>query len=69
MPEQEQIRCQREQVLLDQRLPDLDDDALARKAAVEPKDVDLICRYLEILGKLHRRLGPKGKIISFLINK
>ena len=46
----------------------LDDDELAREAAIEPREVILICRYLEILGKLHRRLGPEGKIINFLIN-
>ena len=47
--------------------PGLDDDELARVAAVEPKEVNLICRYLEILEKLRRRSGPEGKITNILI--
>jgi len=50
------------------RSPGLDDDELAREAAVEPKEVNQICRYLEILGRLRRRSGPGGKIINILID-
>ena len=49
------------------RSPGLDDDVLAREAAVEPKEVNQICRYLEIIGRLRRRSGPEGKIINILI--
>jgi hypothetical protein len=51
------------------RSPGLDDDELAREAGVEPKDVNVICRYLEILGRLHRRPGPGGKTINILIER
>jgi hypothetical protein len=50
------------------RSPGLDDDELARQSGVEPRQVDLICRYLEILGRLRRRPGPQGKIINILID-
>lgn len=46
----------------------LDDEELARQAGVEPRQVELICRYLEILGRLRRRPGPQGKIINILID-
>jgi len=45
----------------------LDDDELARQAGVEPREVKLICRYLEILGRLRRTPGPEGKIVNTLI--
>jgi SOS response regulatory protein OraA/RecX len=51
------------------RSPWLDDDELARQAAVEPREVNRICHYLEILGTLRRRSGPEGKIINILIDK
>jgi hypothetical protein len=47
----------------------LDDDELAREAAVDPKDVNVICRYLEILVRLRRRSRPEGKIINILVDK
>jgi hypothetical protein len=47
----------------------LDDDELAREAAVDPKDVNVICRYLETLGRLRRRSRPEGKIIDILVDK
>jgi hypothetical protein len=50
------------------RSPGLDDDELAREAAVEPKEVNQICRYLEILGRLRRTPGPGGKISNTLID-
>jgi hypothetical protein len=50
------------------RSPRLDDDALAHQAGVELKLVLQICRYLEILGRIHRRPGPDGKIINILID-
>jgi len=49
------------------RSPELDDDELARQAGVELREVNLICRYLEILGRLRRTPGPEGKIINTLI--
>ena len=45
----------------------LDDDELARQAGVEPREVKLICRYLEIIRRLRRTPGPAGKIINTLI--
>jgi hypothetical protein len=51
------------------RSPGLDDDELARQAGIESvQEVNRICRYLEILGKLHRRSTPDGKIINILID-
>ena len=50
------------------RSPGLDDDELAREAAVEPKEVNQICRYLEILGRLRRTPGTDGKIVNILID-
>jgi hypothetical protein len=51
------------------RLPGLDDDELARQAGVESRpEVNQICRYLEILGRLRRTPGPKGTIINTLID-
>jgi hypothetical protein len=52
-----------------QRSPGLDDEALAREADVgNVQVVNQVCRYLEILGKIHRRLGPEGKMINILID-
>jgi transcription initiation factor IIE alpha subunit len=45
----------------------LDDDELARQAGVEPRLVNQICRYLEILGWIRRMPGSQGKIINTLI--
>ena len=51
------------------RSPGLDDDELARQAGVESRrEVNQICRYLEVLGKLRRRAGPEGKIINIMID-
>jgi hypothetical protein len=50
------------------RSPGLDDDELVREAGIEPRQVTLICRYLEILGRLRRTPGPRGKIINTLID-
>jgi hypothetical protein len=50
------------------RSPGLNDAELARQAGVEPRLVDQICRYLEILGRLRRAPGPDGKIINTLID-
>jgi DNA-binding IclR family transcriptional regulator len=50
------------------RSPALDNDELARQAGVGPKEVNLICRYLEILGRLRRTPGPDGKIVNTLID-
>ena len=49
------------------RSPELDDDELVRQAGVELREVNQICRYLEILGRLRRTPGPEGKIINTLI--
>ena len=48
------------------RSPGLDDDELARQAGVGLNEVQLICRYLEILGRLRRTPGPDGKILNTL---
>jgi hypothetical protein len=48
------------------RSPGLDNDELARQAGVELREVNLICRYLEILGRLQRTPGPDGKIVNTL---
>jgi hypothetical protein len=49
------------------RSPGLDDDELARDSGVEPKEVNQICRYLEILGRLRRTSGPEGKLTNIFI--
>ena len=51
------------------RSPGLDDDELARQLGIEPRQVNQICRYLEILGRLRRTPGPGGKISNTLIGK
>jgi transcription initiation factor IIE alpha subunit len=48
------------------RSPRLDDDELARQAGVEAREVRMICRYLEILGRLRRAQGPDGETINIL---
>jgi len=49
--------------------PGLDDDELARQAGVESvQEVNRICRYLEILGRLRRTRGTDGKVINTLID-
>jgi hypothetical protein len=50
------------------RSPGLDDDELARQAGVAPRQVKLICHYLEIIDRLRRTSGPEGKIINTLID-
>jgi len=50
------------------RLPGLDDDELAHQAGVEPRLVNQICRYLEILGRLRRAPGPQGRTINIMID-
>jgi len=50
------------------RSPGLNDGELARQAGVEPRQLNLICRYLEILGRLRRSPGPDGKITNTLID-
>jgi hypothetical protein len=43
----------------------LDDDELARRLAVSPRQsINQVCRRLERAGRLHRRLGPDGKIVN-----
>ncbi len=49
------------------RSPGLADDELARELGVEPRQVNQICHYLEILGRLRRNPGPDGKIRNTLI--
>jgi DNA-binding IclR family transcriptional regulator len=49
------------------RSPGLDDDELARQLGIEPRQVNQICRYLEILGRLRRTPWPGGKISNTLI--
>ena len=50
-----------------QRWPDLDDDELARRAGVSPRQqVNIICRRLEQRGFLERFTGPRGKIVNRL---
>ncbi len=50
------------------RSPGLHDDELARHAGIEPRLLNHICRYLEILGRLRRTPGPDGKISNTLID-
>jgi len=50
------------------RSPGLDDSQLARQAGVDPREVERICRYLEILGRVRRTRGPDGKITNTLID-
>ncbi|HVC59388.1 MAG TPA: hypothetical protein VND19_03350 [Acetobacteraceae bacterium] len=47
--------------------PGLNDDELARESGVDPRELDLICRYLELLNWIRRTSGPDGKIITTLI--
>jgi DNA-binding IclR family transcriptional regulator len=49
------------------RSPGLADDELARQTGVEPRQVNQICHYLEILGRLRRTPGPDGKNRNTLI--
>jgi hypothetical protein len=49
------------------RWPGLNDDELARESGVGPRELDMICRYLELLNWLRRTPGPDGKIINTLI--
>jgi len=51
------------------RTPGLDDDELARQSGVEPRLMTQTCRYLEILGRLRRKPGPDGTIITTLLRK
>ena len=41
---------------------------LARRSGVEPRQVKLICHYLEIIDRLRRTPGPDGKIVNTLID-
>ena len=50
------------------RSPGLSDDELARKAGVDPRELRLICRYLELLNWLRRTPGPDGRIANTLID-
>lgn len=50
------------------RSPGLTDDELAHQAGLEPREVNQICRYLEILGRLRRVPAQDGKIINILID-
>jgi hypothetical protein len=47
--------------------PGLNDDELARASGVDPRELNLICRYLELLNWLRRTPGRDGKIINTLI--
>jgi Peroxide stress protein YaaA len=50
-----------------QRWPDLDDDELAQRADVSPRQqVNIICRRLKQRGFLKRLTGPRGKIVNRL---
>ncbi len=50
-----------------QRRPDLDDDELAQRAGVAPRQqVNIICRRLERHGVLKTFTGPRGKIVNRL---
>jgi hypothetical protein len=50
-----------------QRWPALDDDELAQRAGVRPRQqVNLICRRLEERGVLERFTGPRGKLVNRL---
>jgi DNA-binding IclR family transcriptional regulator len=50
------------------RSPGLNDQELAHQAGVAPREVNQICRYLEILGRLRRTPGTDGKIVNILID-
>jgi hypothetical protein len=50
------------------RSPGLTDDELAHQAGLEPREVNQICRHLEILGRLRRVPAQDGKIINILID-
>lgn len=50
------------------RSPGLTDDELAHKAGLEPREVNQICRYLEILGRLRCVPALDGKVINILID-
>ena len=51
------------------RSPGLDDDELARQSGVaSTQEVNRICRYLEILGRLRRTRGPDGKVANTLLD-
>jgi hypothetical protein len=50
------------------RSPGLNDDELAREAGVDPRELRLICRYLELLNWLRRTPGPDGGIANTLID-
>ncbi|GEM_PF-1275096 len=50
--------------------PDLDDDELARRTGVSPRQqVNMICRLLQRQGVLSRFTGPGGKIVNRLTEK
>jgi hypothetical protein len=49
------------------RSPGLNDDELALESGVDPRELTLICRYLELLNWLRRTPRPDGKIINTLI--
>jgi hypothetical protein len=47
--------------------PRLDDDALAVRTGVQPRQqVNQICRRLEQQGRIRREIGPAGKLINVL---
>src|SRR6185312_13440771 len=49
------------------RWPGQDDDRLSKSSGVKPRQqVNQICRSLEEVGRLTRRVGPEGKIINRL---
>ncbi len=48
----------------------LDDDELARRVGIEPRQtVNQICRALESDGVIRRRQGPDGKIVNELLSR
>ncbi|MFI7492700.1 hypothetical protein ACIBXA_30415 [Micromonospora echinaurantiaca] len=56
------------QELLRSRLP-LDDDELARRLDVRPRQtINQACRRLEQSRRLHRYIGPSGKIVNELLH-
>jgi hypothetical protein len=49
------------------RSPGLNDADLARASGVDPRELALICRYLEVLNWLRRTPGADGEIVNTLI--
>lgn len=51
------------------RFPDLDDDEIASRTGIRPRQaVNQACRRLEHAGRLSRFRGPRGKIVNRLVH-